>query len=85
VGGLRKLGFEPAAVKYVIISHAHADHVGDVKAVLDVGDELMRALAAGGEMKIGGAGGGGGVGVGWVVAGAGMATGVDQHEFTLTR
>jgi metallo-beta-lactamase class B len=31
VGGLRKLGFDPATVKYVIISHAHADHVGGAK------------------------------------------------------
>jgi metallo-beta-lactamase class B len=27
-GGLKKLGLDPAAVKYVIISHAHRDHVG---------------------------------------------------------
>jgi metallo-beta-lactamase class B len=31
VGGLRKLGLDPAAVKYVIISHAHRDHVGGAK------------------------------------------------------
>jgi metallo-beta-lactamase class B len=31
VGGLRKLGLDPAAVKYVIISHAHGDHVGGAK------------------------------------------------------
>jgi metallo-beta-lactamase class B len=30
-GGLRKLGLDPAAVKYVIISHAHRDHVGGAK------------------------------------------------------
>ena len=30
-GGLRKLGLDPAAVKYVIISHAHGDHVGGAK------------------------------------------------------
>ena len=28
VGGLKKLGVDPAMVKYVIISHAHADHMG---------------------------------------------------------
>jgi hypothetical protein len=33
----------------------------------------------------GGAVGCGGVGVGWAVAGAGMAAGVDQHELPLTR
>jgi metallo-beta-lactamase class B len=28
VGGLRKLGLDPARIRYVIISHAHSDHVG---------------------------------------------------------
>jgi metallo-beta-lactamase class B len=28
VGGLRKLGLDPATIKYVIVSHAHRDHVG---------------------------------------------------------
>jgi len=31
VGGLRKLGFDPASVKYVIISHAHPGEVGGAK------------------------------------------------------
>ena len=31
VGGLKKLGLDPANVKYVIISHAHGDHVGGAK------------------------------------------------------
>jgi metallo-beta-lactamase class B len=31
VGGLRKLGLDPAAVKYVVVSHAHGDHVGGAK------------------------------------------------------
>lgn len=31
VGGLTKLGLDPGAVKYVIISHAHGDHVGGAK------------------------------------------------------
>jgi metallo-beta-lactamase class B len=31
VGGLTKLGLDPAAVKYVIVSHAHRDHVGGAK------------------------------------------------------
>jgi metallo-beta-lactamase class B len=31
VGGLKKLGLDPASVKYVIISHAHGDHVGGAK------------------------------------------------------
>ena len=35
VGGLKKLGLDPAKVKYVIISHAHADHVGGAKMMQD--------------------------------------------------
>jgi metallo-beta-lactamase class B len=35
VAGLRKLGLDPAAVKYVIISHAHGDHVGGAKLMQD--------------------------------------------------
>jgi metallo-beta-lactamase class B len=35
VGGLRKLGLDPARVKYVIISHAHFDHVGGAKLMQD--------------------------------------------------
>jgi metallo-beta-lactamase class B len=31
VGGLKKLGLDPATVKYVIISHAHQDEVGGAK------------------------------------------------------
>ena len=31
VGGLKKLGLDPATVKYVIVSHAHADHDGGAK------------------------------------------------------
>ena len=28
VGGMRKLGLDPGQVKYLLISHAHADHIG---------------------------------------------------------
>src|SRR5579864_3558541 len=35
VGGLKKLGLDPATVKYVIVSHAHADHVGGAKLMQD--------------------------------------------------
>src|SRR5262249_56084160 len=31
VGGLKKLGLDPAKVKYVIISHAHVNEVGGAK------------------------------------------------------
>jgi metallo-beta-lactamase class B len=35
VGGLKKLGLDPASVKYVIISHSHSDHVGGAKLMKD--------------------------------------------------
>ncbi len=35
VGGMKKLGLDPANVKYVIISHAHGDHVGGAKLMQD--------------------------------------------------
>jgi metallo-beta-lactamase class B len=35
IGGLKKLGLDPASVKYVIISHAHGDHVGGAKLMQD--------------------------------------------------
>ena len=35
VGGLKKLGFDPATVKYVIISHGHPGEVGGAKLMQD--------------------------------------------------
>ena len=35
VGGLKKLGLDPAQIKYVIITHAHGDHVGGAKLLQD--------------------------------------------------
>jgi metallo-beta-lactamase class B len=35
VAGLKKLGLDPATVKYVIITHAHGDHVGGAKLMQD--------------------------------------------------
>jgi metallo-beta-lactamase class B len=34
-GGMKKLGLDPKKVKYVIISHAHADHDGGAKFLQD--------------------------------------------------
>jgi metallo-beta-lactamase class B len=31
--GMKKFGFSPTDIKYIIISHAHADHVGGVQVV----------------------------------------------------
>jgi metallo-beta-lactamase class B len=35
IGGLKKLGLDPTKVKYVIISHAHRDHVGGARYLQD--------------------------------------------------
>jgi len=35
IGGLKKLGLDPTKIKYVIISHAHGDHVGGAKLLQD--------------------------------------------------
>jgi metallo-beta-lactamase class B len=35
VGGMKKLGLDPANVKYTIISHSHRDHVGGAKLMQD--------------------------------------------------
>lgn len=35
VNGLKTMGFDPAAIKYVLISHAHADHVGGASYLQD--------------------------------------------------
>lgn len=35
VKGLEKLGFDPATIKYVIVSHGHADHSGGAKRLQD--------------------------------------------------
>src|SRR5262245_39978477 len=35
VGGMKKLGLDPAAIKYVVVSHGHADHSGGAKYLQD--------------------------------------------------
>ena len=41
IGGLKKLGLDPAAVKYVIISHGHLDHDGGAKLMQDHGAHII--------------------------------------------
>lgn len=35
VGGLKKLGLNPADIKYVILTHGHNDHIGGAKFIQD--------------------------------------------------
>jgi metallo-beta-lactamase class B len=35
VGGMKKLGLDPATIKYVIVSHGHSDHSGGAKFLQD--------------------------------------------------
>lgn len=46
VGGLTKLGLDPATIKYVVISHGHADHSGGAKYLQDRFDARVVLTAA---------------------------------------
>src|SRR6266705_2724160 len=35
VGGMKQFGLDPSRVKYIVISHAHADHDGGAKVLQD--------------------------------------------------
>ena len=46
VGGLKKLGLDPAQIKYVIVSHGHGDHHGGAKLLQDrFGARVVMAAA----------------------------------------
>ncbi len=46
VGGLRKLGLDPANIKYVLVSHGHIDHVGGAKLLQErFGARVLLAAA----------------------------------------
>ncbi len=34
-GGMRKLGLDPAAIRYVVVTHGHGDHYGGVNHLVD--------------------------------------------------
>ena len=41
IGGLRKLGIDPAEIKYLIISHAHGDHSGGAAFLQQQGAQVI--------------------------------------------
>jgi metallo-beta-lactamase class B len=45
IGGLRKLGIDPAEIRYVIISHAHGDHSGGAGILQQHGAKVVMAEA----------------------------------------
>jgi metallo-beta-lactamase class B len=45
IGGLTKLGLDPAQIKYVIVSHAHGDHVGGARKLQERGAKVVMSAA----------------------------------------
>lgn len=46
VNGLKTLGFDPANIKYAIVSHAHIDHIGGAKYLQDkYGTKIVMSAA----------------------------------------
>ncbi|HXC58454.1 MAG TPA: MBL fold metallo-hydrolase [Steroidobacteraceae bacterium] len=45
IGGLRKLGIDPAQIRYVIISHAHGDHSGGAGFLQRFGAKVVMSAA----------------------------------------
>ena len=41
VGGMQRLGLDPNAIKYVIISHAHGDHIGGAEMLQKRGARIV--------------------------------------------
>ena len=45
INGLTKLGLDPKQIKYVIVSHAHGDHVGGARILQDKGARIVMSAA----------------------------------------
>jgi len=45
VNGLTKLGLDPKQVKYVVVSHAHGDHVGGARVLQERGAHVVMSAA----------------------------------------
>nr|TFG52953.1 MAG: MBL fold metallo-hydrolase [Hyphomicrobiales bacterium] len=50
LGNIRKVGADPADIKYIIISHGHLDHFGGVAAIQDLSGAQVGAVAEDWEM-----------------------------------
>jgi len=45
IGGLKKLGLNPANIKYAVVSHPHPDHHGGAKFLQDMGVPIIMSAA----------------------------------------
>ncbi len=45
IGGLTKLGLDPKQIKYVVVSHAHGDHVAGARFLQDRGARIVMSAA----------------------------------------
>ncbi len=45
IGGLTKLGLDPKQIKYVIVGHAHGDHVGGARKLQELGAKIVMSAA----------------------------------------
>ena len=45
IGGLTALGLDPKQIKYVVVSHAHGDHVGGARFLQDRGARIVMSAA----------------------------------------
>ncbi len=43
IGGLKKLGLDPGMIRYVVVSHAHRDHVAGAAALQNLGARVLMA------------------------------------------
>ncbi|MEE8438336.1 MAG: MBL fold metallo-hydrolase, partial [Micropepsaceae bacterium] len=52
LGNIRKVGFDPADIEYIILSHGHLDHFGGVAAIQDLSGAQFGAVAEDWELVV---------------------------------
>jgi metallo-beta-lactamase class B len=52
LGGMARLGLDPANIKYIIISHAHTDHIGGIEAVQDANGHTAPVILGEGDWNM---------------------------------